>query len=124
MTTKTECKHYERCEAPLCPLQTREENKKEIWHPSDPVCRMEEFPSWVSQQIRIGSEIKLVNSRTYFTLEMLEAPLKVTKNVKGIDQRGDPCRLCLKIGWFLKNGLPVPEEVKEEHLVEAAKAVK
>ena len=107
MTTKTDCKHYEQCEAPLCPMQTREENKKRVWFPDDPICKKGKYPPfWVKQQKRIRNKIKLLNSDSFFTLDMLETPFFVNNDVKGIYPIPGFCMTLLKKYWFTATDVP------------------
>ena len=82
---KSDCMFYKHCNAPLCPMLSRGDNLEQMWQVSMPVCSLDKnVPFWVKQQRRIVQQIKYINSFTCFNLHMLEAPLKITNNVKGI----------------------------------------
>lgn len=113
---KLDCIFHKHCEAPLCPMQSREENKKAYWFTYEPICMLKnDIPSWVKQQRKIAHQIKARNQDTVFELVMLEAPFRVTSNVKGIEPDEDICRNCQIIEWFLENLLPIPEEIEINH---------
>jgi hypothetical protein len=114
MNSEKECKHYEYCEAPICPLRTREENIHQCWFGFDDVCRKGgDVPFWVRQQRKIAHQIKRRNENTVFELVMLEAPLEITRHVKGLIPWDEGiCVNCKMKIWFEENRIPVPEEVR------------
>jgi hypothetical protein len=117
MTKEINCIFSRECEAPMCPMQSREENKKTVWFPEEPVCKLKDVPDWVKQQRKIAHHIKARNAETFFELVMLETPFRVKGSVKGITPVIGLCRNCLMIDWFIENRLTIPEEVEAEHLL-------
>jgi len=86
MTSRSNCRHYGKCSAPLCPLLSEEENKKGLWYPEEEICRRRKYlPEWVRQQRKIAAKAAEENYGFYYTLEMLMVPFRVTKSVKGLD---------------------------------------
>jgi len=84
MTNKY-CKHYDGCNAPLCPMEIEQESNC-TWFPDEDICKLNKKPpKWVSQQKKIASKVQPENEAYYFTVEMLSLPFRVTKNVKGLD---------------------------------------
>jgi hypothetical protein len=83
---RKECRHYEGCAAPLCPLLSDDENQKGLWYPEEEICRKrKDAPDWVRQQRKILKKVGSQSQRFYFTLEMLIIPFRVTKEVGGLD---------------------------------------
>ena len=93
---KDQCHLFETCEAPLCPLQ---ENTVEngVWYADEQVCRARKhLPiSWIKKQKRIV-RLGLTSDIGYFTVEMLNAIQRVTRNTKG----ADPDDIHSKQQWF------------------------
>lgn len=76
----TNCKRYEKCAAPLCPLDENLHIRK--WYPDEEICKKQgEKPGWVKIQKRIKKKAK--NRETYYTVEMLELIKKVYSSIKG-----------------------------------------
>ena len=115
MITRKNCIFHKRCRAPLCPLQSREDNLKQIWGTSMPVCRWhKDVPFWVEQQRRIVHQIKPNRTFGFFDLLMLEAPVEITDKVKGI-KLASKCLILAKIKWLEKNKInSLPEELKND----------
>jgi hypothetical protein len=96
-------------------MLTREENLERLWGPGMPVCYLKKgVPFWVKQQRKIVDQIKFKNGFTLFDLLMLEAPLKVSGKVRGLDIQSG-CRICLTMLWFMNNQLPIPDEIEKHH---------
>ena len=77
-----ECSRYNRCSAPLCPLDAKLRLRK--WYPDEPYCsRTDIRPGWVNVQQRI--QRKALNREMYFTVDMLNEIEKVYKGIKGIE---------------------------------------
>jgi hypothetical protein len=114
MINDEECPYYDDCDAPLCPLRTREENLQHHWHVGDEICQLEgEMPRWVQQQRKIQHKAKRKNRHSIFKLLMLEAPLEIDRRVKGLtDLDEDICWNCHMRRWFEKNRLPIPIEIE------------
>jgi hypothetical protein len=89
MTYKN-CKFYESCSAPLCPMSLDKQNTNCIWYPDEEICRkIKGLPSWVRQQRKIAKKAKPENCWRYFTIDMLKVRFRVTSSVKGLDPSVD-----------------------------------
>jgi hypothetical protein len=112
MTMERECQHYDDCDAPLCPLRTRGQNSHYAWFGWDEVCQKEgDVPFWLKQQREIDSQIKIRNRHTVFELMMLEAPLKITRHVKGLNPEAEDNSFEIR-KWFWENNLRLPEKFR------------
>ena len=76
-----ECRFYEGCTAPLCPLNTN--LGRSIWYPGEPVCHLKEAPDWARKQRRIARLPGIDHSRC-FTIRMLTSLAQVNKGLQGI----------------------------------------
>jgi hypothetical protein len=86
MNKRINCKFYEGCSAPMCPILSEEQNSNYIWYPDEDICQKRKgLPDWVRQQRKIAKKAKPENYQYYFTLGMLEVRFRVTKSVKGLD---------------------------------------
>jgi hypothetical protein len=86
MNQKNECRYYESCSAPMCPILSDEQNINYCWYPDEDICRRRKgLPDWVRQQRKIAKKAKPENYRYYFTLDMLKVRFRVTSSVKGLD---------------------------------------
>lgn len=87
MNARNDCKHYDYCSAPLCPMLSDEENLKGLWYPKveEICCRRKDLPAWVKQQRKIERKVSAQNQIYYFTLDMLKVPFRVAETVRGID---------------------------------------
>ncbi len=86
MNQKNECRYYESCSAPMCPILSDEQNINYCWYPDEDICRRRKgLPDWVRQQRKIAKKAKPDNYRYYLTLEMLKVRFRVTSSVKGLD---------------------------------------
>ncbi len=81
---KWECRHFETCEAPLCPLD-KVSFEHGIWYPDEGICKLKEFQTllWIKNQKKIKKVSN--NSDTYYTVRMLNNHLIVRKGIKGLD---------------------------------------
>ena len=86
MNQKNECRYYESCSAPMCPILSDEQNINYCWYPDEDICRKRKgLPDWVRQQRKISKKAKPDNYRYYLTLDMLKVRFRVTSSVKGLD---------------------------------------
>lgn len=82
---EVECKNYEECEAPICPI-----NEKgtiyHIWYPDEEVCRSREQQRlpWVRKQKRIA-KLGLGSDIGFFTVKMLNSVARISRGMKGAD---------------------------------------
>ena len=83
-----DCKYYDECDAPVCPLDKHSLNTS-IWYSDEDICRLREFSGvlWIKNQRKIKK--RQISSDTYFTSEMLDRKLKVSQGMKGIDPDND-----------------------------------
>ena len=88
MTDSKQCKHFDTCSAPLCPLDASSLGGG-LWYPDEDICKVRRFQQdrWIKNQ----KKIKKVGSYEtgYFTKEMLDRRLFVKKGIKGIDPDKD-----------------------------------
>ena len=77
---REECKMYEVCEAPFCPLEL---NSLIIWYAGEEICREREHKSlpWVQTQRKLAK----VKATGYFTLEMLKQDCFIKAGIQGLD---------------------------------------
>ena len=77
---REECKMYEVCEAPFCPLES---NSLIIWYAGEEICREREHKSlpWVQAQRKLAK----VDAVGYFTLAMLEQDCFIKAGIQGLD---------------------------------------
>jgi len=77
---REECKMYEVCEAPFCPLES---NSLIIWYAGEEICREREHKSlpWVQTQRKLAK----VKATGYFTLEMLKQDCFIKAGIQGLD---------------------------------------
>ena len=82
---KDQCHLFETCEAPLCPLQANTVENG-VWYADEEICRTRKHHSlqWIKKQKRIV-RLGLTSDIGYFTVEMLNAIQRVTRNTKGAD---------------------------------------
>ncbi len=83
---KWECRHFETCEAPLCPLD-KVSLEHGIWYPDEGICKVKEFQAllWVKNQKKIKKASNPNSSDTYYTVRMLNNHIVVRKGIKGLD---------------------------------------
>ncbi len=80
----SECKHFESCDANLCPLD--EDLDACVWYPDENACRSTRFAKL--QWIRIQKRLKKYGAKVdngYFTRKMLEKMYAVSAHTKGIN---------------------------------------
>ena len=120
MTDKN-CKFYESCSAPLCPMLLDKQNTNYIWYPDEEICRkIKGLPSWVKQQRKIAKKAKPENCCYYFILDMLKVRFRVASSVRGLDPNMD----LEKEGQQLKAWRKKFKGTKKRKLTEAQKAQK
>lgn len=77
------CKHYQSCNAPICPLDER--SLKGIWYPDEEICisSMHGNLTWIKAQKKIVKASAQTNH--YFTVEMLKTNCLIRKGIIGLD---------------------------------------
>lgn len=81
--TSPECKSFDTCSAPLCPLDP-ESLQCGVWFSTEEICRNREYGklNWIKMQRKIARKTK---DDGYFTLEMLNRNCVVGKGMQGLD---------------------------------------
>jgi hypothetical protein len=121
MNKRINCKFYEGCSAPLCPVLSDEQNSKYIWYPDEEICRKRKgLPDWVKQQRKIAKKAKPEYFGYYFTLGMLKVRFRVTSSAKGLDPNMD----LEKEGLQLKAWHKKYKGTKKRKITEAQRAQK
>jgi len=79
----TDCKRYESCSAPFCPMN--EGSLGGIWFPEEEICRSREFSqeAWIKRQKMIAK--KTGDIYPGYTYEMLQRDCIIKKGIVGID---------------------------------------
>jgi len=95
-----ECKSFETCEAPLCPLQ-KNAMEHGVWYADEDLCRARQFQSlaWIRKQKRI-SKLGLTADDGFFSVKMLESLNRTTKSLKG----ADPDNFQSETQWLKQRG--------------------
>ena len=79
-----DCGMFEKCEAPLCPLDPGLDQK--VWFPGESVCTSRTYGAglkWIENQRKAGRKAKRDN--TFFNIDMLKKNIIVKKGITGID---------------------------------------
>jgi len=78
----TDCKKFDECSAPICPLD-QESLEKCSWFSDEDICTRTPYPLWIKQQ----KKIKKISSNPdrYFTYEMLNKNFMVKTGIEGLD---------------------------------------
>ena len=86
---KQKCKHYESCNAPLCPFD-QESIEHGIWYPDEEICKKRINLKWVHKQRFLVK--REANPELYFDVKLLNTPAVKGKDPdKGISRkRGKP----------------------------------
>lgn len=115
MTAK-ECKRFDGCSAPLCPMDESSLNCG-IWYPDEEICSIREFGrlDWIKNQKKIARKVR--NKDFYFTSEMLSRNCVITVATEGLD----PDKNDFNDDWAIKRWLAkhpgkkgISEEKREE----------
>lgn len=114
MTNKTECRYFDTCSAPLCPMDN---SPAGVWFPGEPICKMKQVPDWVKRQRKIDAKNKNRGlDAGCYTKRMLNRNFIVTAKTDGLDpDKGTP--EWLESVWLKKH----PEIQKTEKQMEHAK---
>ena len=94
---RRECRYFETCSAPLCPLDP-ESLDHGLWYPDEQICKRDNMPGWVKRQRKLKSRIK---PGSYFTVPMLSHRCSLRGGTVGLDpdrERADQER-----DWFKKH---------------------
>lgn len=80
---KSECKYYDKCDAPICPM---DENKERMyWYPDEEICRNRNFSKelYIQNQKKIAKRAK--DTDKLFTFKMLNRNIIIKTGIEGID---------------------------------------
>ena len=97
MTSKDQCKRFDSCGAPLCPLD-EDSLQNGLWYPDEESCESVEFRMmpWIKRERKISKRAR--ESDHYFLFKMLQRDIIIKKGIAGIDpDRDEPGQL---ISWF------------------------
>ena len=82
----TQCRHYDTCSAPLCPLD-ESSLERGVFYLDEEVCSRRGMPTWVGKQrklAKVAAKTKSPDSG-FFSVRMLEAIQKIGRGVRGAD---------------------------------------
>ena len=114
-TKSNQCRYFDYCEAPLCPLDEKH-LKIGIWYPNEEICRLKKSPGWIKRQKKVAKKAKDRNK--YFTHQMLNHNFIVRGGIEGLDP--DQIEEVQLERWFKKHPLKRP---KTENQLKAIKAM-
>ena len=77
-----DCKHWDNCSAPICPLEDKIKNLNHIWYPDEEICPKHKH-QFIKTQKKIKKKARDVDK--YFTLEMLNRNFIVGAGIIGLD---------------------------------------
>jgi hypothetical protein len=78
------CRWYEKCAAPICPLDVENLNHR-VFYPDDPICKRNAFASmdFIRAQRKIAK--RAASPDEYFTLAMLQRHCVIKTGIRGLD---------------------------------------
>jgi hypothetical protein len=87
-----ECRYYQGCEAPICPLDEKTRDIA-IFYKDEDICRNMEYEGerWRINQFRLRNNPK-VSIDNYFTLAMLSKIQTISSKIKGINPDSNDMR--------------------------------
>lgn len=93
------CKYYESCSSPFCPLNKKTNNN--IWYPNEQICNLKKFTKlpYIQLQKKIIKKTRDINK--YYTIEMLNSNCIVGKGIIGLDPDYDKTSQLQK--WLIKH---------------------
>lgn len=103
------CKHWDVCSAPICPLDTKKNLQGYCWYADEEICRSREFSglAWIRNQKKIAKRTK--DNNKYFNFEMLNRNCRITKGIIGLDPEKDEIPQLKK--WLRSH--PIMKEMSE-----------
>jgi len=108
---KEQCRHFEMCSSPMCPLDMKELDTS-VWFPDEDICIVNEPPHWVERQEKFRDRTK--DKGTCYTFNMLKWKCMIKKNINGIDPEDTIPKLKKSEREWMKNHkLKKPLSVKE-----------
>jgi hypothetical protein len=107
-----DCKRFDSCSAPLCPLDEVSLGSG-IFYPDEEVCQLRAFSKldWIRNQRKISR--KAINKDFYFNFEMLSRNCKISAGIEGLDpDKTDYQDERAVKDWLKKH--PVKKEISSE----------
>jgi len=104
---RSECTQYDKCSAPLCPLD-KQTLMYGIWYPDEEICRKHHH-RWVKTQKKIAKRAR--NKDHYYVLQMLKQDCVIGRAIDGLDPNYDESS---QLGKWLKNHPPKKQLTEEE----------
>ena len=110
--TPEECPRFEKCDAPLCPLDS-DSFKNSIWYPDEEICKYQKVNQleWIKRQRKLSEKAQF---GFYFTYEMLNHKFIIRNGIKGLD----PNRTESQEQADLKKWFSLHPETKEQKIAE------
>jgi hypothetical protein len=113
MKPSLECKRFNSCSAPICPLY-----EGGIWYPDEEICALKEYAKlgWIKYQKKIKRMTRV--PEFFFTLRMLERNCIIGRAIEGLDPDHDLNAMERDEANWLKKHPKKPEisEAKREEL--------
>jgi hypothetical protein len=83
------CSYFERCDAPICPMDPSKE--RAVWYPDEEICKNREFKDMdlIITQKKIAKINKRHEVQGLFTFSMLNRTLIVRKGISGLSEDQD-----------------------------------
>ena len=82
--TQKDCRRFNDCEAPLCPLDERS-LRAGIWYSNEQICKSQKFATlrWIKRQKRIVK--RGISPDRLFTVSMLESSRRIQRGTSGLN---------------------------------------
>ena len=123
MKTETmyECKNFQRCSAPICPLDKNKNQR--IWYSNEAICMRTDFSKL--QFIKTQRKIKRKQAKGFFTYKMLDKNYVVRKGIKGLNPESNIKKTNkLESNWLSEHkGRPKLSKKQIEQLKERMKTI-
>jgi len=108
---RNECRYYDSCSAPFCPLDTVT-NGNAVWFPDEEICIVNEPPYWVERQVKLSKRTK--DRDTCYTFGMVKWRCMIKKNINGIESPDTlPKQKKAERVWMVAHKLKKPLSMKE-----------
>ena len=79
------CRYFNRCEAPICPLNKNV--KSAVWYPDEGICKLYRNRQYIKTQKKIAKKTR--NRDTFYTFDMLNKNIRVTSAIDGLNPDKD-----------------------------------
>ena len=115
-----ECPRFEKCDAPLCPLDS-DSLKNGIWYPDEEICKYQEVNQleWIKRQRKLSEKAQF---GFYFTYEMLNHKFIIRNGIKGLDpNRTESQEQADLKKWFSLHPETKEQKITPEHLEQLKK---